>query len=227
MQQTDESYVLTDWQLQLLLEGCGCTEIYGLPLQRPPQDQQELSYQIYKLVKKQIISVAGGLFRIAEPLKSWLSAAAQAETIYKIRTSGQMPRFFCVYLQKGQAVLMERYVYRENSVRLWGFTKTEFYQELDQLLFDCGMREHVQPLPEQVYQEMAQELVQSYARNNEELRPGMAGKFRADVCDRFGRQRKRITAVRVQLEDFLVQEMKDTVDVTLFGIEKLIALLEE
>ena len=92
MRQTDDAYILTDFQLQFLLLGIGCSSLYGLPQNKFNGDFKELYYQIHDLAVRNILHTSDGAFEICEPLKSWLFTAADAPAVYHILASGPPPR---------------------------------------------------------------------------------------------------------------------------------------
>ncbi len=55
MRQTDDAYILTDFQLQFLLLGIGCSSLYGLPQNKFNGDFKELYYQIHDLAVRNIL----------------------------------------------------------------------------------------------------------------------------------------------------------------------------
>lgn len=223
MEWTDESCVLTDIQLQLLLQGCGCTELYGLPLKCWEKEQTGLVYQLQSLVRKQLLLVFEDKLYIPEPLKSWLITAADSVSICCIRIDGKPPRSFCTYGDAENVVIMERYPYQENSVRIQGFRKTDFYEEVFYLLKECGIREYGKALPKELFSEGLEEFERSGGTVRQKSVPE---KFSADVRSKYGGHIRRISAVRFRLEDYLILETKDKRELFPFQKEKLKELME-
>ncbi len=227
MRQKDDAYILTDFQLQFLLLGIGCSSLYGLPQNKFNGDFKELYYQIHDLAVRNILHTSDGAFEICEPLKSWLFTAADAPAVYHILASGPPPRAFCAYLSDSMAVIMERYLYQKCSVRLMGIEKRVFYDEIKQILESCGIKEPKEPLPKELISKELWSFKQYLLGENQKKIYELFEKFSVEVADAMGEYRKRISVVHYYLENYLVAETGRTVDLFSFEMEKFVELLEK
>lgn len=226
MQQTNDAYILTDFQLQFLLMGIKCSSLYGLPQNKFNGNFEELYYQIYDLAVRQILKSSEYAFEICEPLKSWLLAVADADVVLHIMASGRPPRAFCAYLSEKKVVVMERYVYQKFSIRMSGYQKVDFYEEIRKILESCGIQEPNEPLPKEMITDELADLRQHLRKEYQKKNYEMPEKFCVEISSLAGVCKKRISVIRYCLENYLVAEEGQTLDLFFFEMSKLAELLE-